>query len=96
MEAIVESEIGVPISKAFEAFEHASVAAASLGQVHYARLRDGKPVAVKVQRPGIRKLIVEDLGALMENRRVSRQPYTVGGAIRISQDVGRVPKEPVA
>lgn len=66
VEAIIESEIGVPISKAFAAFEHTSAAAASLGQVHYARLRDGRPVAVKVQRPGIRKLIVEDLDALME------------------------------
>jgi predicted unusual protein kinase regulating ubiquinone biosynthesis (AarF/ABC1/UbiB family) len=66
VEAIVESEIGVPISKAFSAFDQASAAAASLGQVHHARLRDGRPVAVKVQRPGIRKLIVEDLEALME------------------------------
>jgi ubiquinone biosynthesis protein len=66
VEAIVESAIGVPISKAFSEFDQTSAAAASLGQVHHARLRDGRPVAVKVQRPGIRKLIVEDLEALME------------------------------
>jgi ubiquinone biosynthesis protein len=66
VEAIVESEIGVPISKAFSEFDQTSAAAASLGQVHHARLEDGRPVAVKVQRPGIRKLIVEDLEAMME------------------------------
>ena len=39
---------------------------ASLGQVHRARLRDGRPVAVKVQRPGIREQILEDLEAYKE------------------------------
>jgi len=66
VEAIIDAEIGVPIPKAFASFGQAPTAAASLGQVHHARLRDGRPVAVKVQRPGIRKLIVEDLEALME------------------------------
>lgn len=66
VEAIVEDEIGVPISKIFREFDRVSAAAASLGQVHHARLRDGRPVAVKVQRPGIRKLIAQDLEALME------------------------------
>ena len=42
------------------------VAAASLGQVHRAALRDGRRVAVKVQRPGIREVIVKDLEALAE------------------------------
>ena len=42
------------------------MAAASLGQVHRARLRDGRQVAVKVQRPGIRDAMVEDLEALEE------------------------------
>ena len=40
------------------------VAPASLGQVHRASLRDGRAVAVKVQRPGIRKTIADDLAAL--------------------------------
>ena len=42
------------------------MAAASLGQVHRAALRDGRRVAVKVQRPGIREVIVKDLEALAE------------------------------
>jgi ubiquinone biosynthesis protein len=42
------------------------IAAASLGQVHRATLRDGRPVAVKIQRPGIRRRILDDLDAFAE------------------------------
>jgi ubiquinone biosynthesis protein len=64
VERIVESELGVRISKAFLEFESVPIAAASLGQVHRARLRDGRAVAVKVQRPDIRERVLEDLEAL--------------------------------
>src|SRR5499427_2170231 len=64
VEHIVSSEIGGRISKLFARFETAPVAAASLAQVHRAEMRDGREVVVKVQRPGVRKLIVEDLEAL--------------------------------
>jgi ubiquinone biosynthesis protein len=63
---IVEEELGVRISKAFQEFNPKPVAAASLSQVYHARLRSGREVAVKVQRPGIRKIIVEDLDAFIE------------------------------
>ncbi len=65
-EKIVEEELGVRISKAFQEFDPKPIAAASLGQVHRAVLRDGRKVAVKVQRPGIRKQIAEDLEVLQE------------------------------
>ena len=64
VEAIVSEELGTRLSKAFESFDPKPVAAASLGQVHAACLRDGRPVAVKVQRPNIRGRILEDLEAL--------------------------------
>jgi len=66
VEEIVRAELGVRIGKAFAEFEAVPLAAASLGQVHRARLRDGRPVAVKVQRPRIRERIAEDLEALRE------------------------------
>ncbi len=66
VEQIVSSEIGLRLSKAFQFFEAEPIAAASLGQVHRAALRDGRLVAVKVQRPGIRKIIAGDLEALEE------------------------------
>ena len=61
---IVESDIGARVSTAFAEFEDVPVSAASLAQVHRARLRDGRRVVVKVQRPGIRETIEEDLEAL--------------------------------
>ncbi|MGE5440224.1 MAG: ABC1 kinase family protein, partial [Bacteroidota bacterium] len=64
VEQIVQDELGVRISKAFMEFNPEPMAAASLGQVHKAKLRDGRPVAIKVQRPGIRETILHDLGAL--------------------------------
>jgi len=64
VDAIVSHELGVRISKAFSNFETKPLAAASLGQVHRAWLRDGRAVVVKVQRPGIREIIAEDLDAL--------------------------------
>ena len=61
VEQIVTDELGVRISKAFESFDQRPLATASLGQVHRARLRDGREVVVKVQRPGIRPRIIDDL-----------------------------------
>jgi predicted unusual protein kinase regulating ubiquinone biosynthesis (AarF/ABC1/UbiB family) len=49
VEQIVASELGVRISKAFSFFEEKHLAAASLGQVHRAALRDGRPVVVKAR-----------------------------------------------
>jgi ubiquinone biosynthesis protein len=66
VERIVSAELGVRISKGFSEFDVKPLAAASLGQVHRAVLRDGREVVVKVQRPGIREQIVPDLEALNE------------------------------
>ena len=78
VQAIVESELGVSINKAFAWFEREPLAAASLGQVHRAELRDGRPVVVKVQRPNIAKQIAEDFAALEEIARFLRR-YTQMG-----------------
>ena len=64
VERIVGEELGVRLSKAFSRFDPEPLASASLGQVHRAALRDGREVAVKVQRPGIRGRIAGDLEAL--------------------------------
>ncbi len=66
VEQIVTAEVGTKISKAFSRFDVEPIAAASLGQVHYAELRDGRPVVVKVQRPGIREQIADDFEVLGE------------------------------
>ncbi|HSD72609.1 MAG TPA: AarF/ABC1/UbiB kinase family protein [Thermoanaerobaculia bacterium] len=66
VERIVTEELGARISKAFAEFDAAPLAAASLGQVHRAVLRDGRVVAVKVQRPGVREQIADDLDTFTE------------------------------
>jgi predicted unusual protein kinase regulating ubiquinone biosynthesis (AarF/ABC1/UbiB family) len=64
VERIVMQELGVRISKGFARFDVTPIAAASLGQVHRAALRDGWPVVVKVQRPDVRRQIAEDFEVL--------------------------------
>ena len=64
VERIVTTELGGRISKLFLEFQTQPSAAASLAQVHRATMRDGRAVVVKVQRPGVREVIVEDLEAL--------------------------------
>src|SRR5687767_10769712 len=66
VERIVEEELGARISKVFDTFEAVPIAAASLGQVHRAALRDGREVVVKVQRPNVRARVREDLDVFTE------------------------------
>ena len=66
IEETVTSEIGARISKAFVSFDATPAASASLGQVHHAVLRNGRRVAVKVQRPGVREQVVEDMEVIEE------------------------------
>jgi ubiquinone biosynthesis protein len=66
VERIVTEQLGVRISRAFASFDATPLASASLGQVHRATLRDGREVVVKVQRPGIKERIAEDMEALAE------------------------------
>jgi ubiquinone biosynthesis protein len=58
---VVEQDLGRPLEEVFEHFEHAPIAAASIAQVHAARLRSGEDVVVKVQRPTIRTQVSADL-----------------------------------
>ncbi|HUF92069.1 MAG TPA: AarF/UbiB family protein [Candidatus Limnocylindria bacterium] len=66
VERIVNAELGARMSKAFADFDPEPMATASLGQVHRATLRDGRRVAVKVQRPGVREQVAADVEALAD------------------------------
>ena len=59
--AQIERELGVRISKLFAEFDDAPLGSASLAQVHRAVLRDGREIAVKVQRPDVEIQILQDL-----------------------------------
>lgn len=64
--AVIAEDLGQPVSVAFAEFDPVPLAAASIGQVHAARLQDGTEVVVKVQRPGVDHLIAEDLAILTD------------------------------
>ncbi|NET68060.1 MAG: AarF/ABC1/UbiB kinase family protein [Moorea sp. SIO1G6] len=64
VEQIIQEDLGKPIKELFSGFDPIPLAAASLGQVHKAQLRSGEEVAIKVQRPGLKKLFTIDLQIL--------------------------------
>ena len=60
----VEDDLGVPLEDVFAEFAETPIAAASIAQVHVARLRTGEEVVVKVQRPDVSRLVHDDLRAM--------------------------------
>ena len=64
--ALVEAELGIRPEEIFAAFEPEPLAAASLAQVHQAKLWGGEEVVVKIQRPGVEQKIETDLEILRE------------------------------
>ncbi len=64
--ALVELELGKDIYALYRDFDPSPIAAASLGQVHKARLHTGEDVVVKVQRPGLEKLFDLDVKAVRQ------------------------------
>jgi ubiquinone biosynthesis protein len=63
-EAVIDQELGHRRTEIFQLIDSTPVAAASIAQVHLGRLADGSEVAVKVQRPGLRKRFEADIRAL--------------------------------
>lgn len=61
VQAQIETELSASLATLFSEFDEAPVASASVGQVHRARLHDGREVAVKVQHPGIERAVESDL-----------------------------------
>jgi ubiquinone biosynthesis protein len=84
----VETSLGKPLEDIFDDFDHEPIAAASLAQVHRARLKDtGDNVAVKVQRPNINDIIKSDLyildviAGLIHDRLEAMRLYNLPGLV---------------
>jgi len=75
----VESELGKPVSELFEYLQEKPYAAASIGQVHRARLHDGTDVIVKVQYPGVDESCDSDLKQL-------RMALKLGGLLKMPKE----------
>ncbi|NNN04326.1 MAG: AarF/ABC1/UbiB kinase family protein [Elusimicrobia bacterium] len=65
-EGIIETELDARVRNIFRSIDRRPLASASLAQIHRAVLRSGKTVAVKVQRPGLREIIADDMAAIGE------------------------------
>jgi ubiquinone biosynthesis protein len=70
VKAVIEADLGKPLGELFAEFDERPVAAASVAQVHRARLADGREAAVKVLRPGVRRQVERDRAILIGLARV--------------------------
>ena len=66
VDKVLTDELGRPVGQVFSHVDHDPLASASLGQVHRATLLDGRPVVVKVQRPGAAEQVHTDLATLSD------------------------------
>lgn len=64
LRAQIEAELGRPVEELFAELDPEPLASASIGQVHRARLTDGRQVAVKIRRPGLEEVVELDMGLL--------------------------------
>jgi ubiquinone biosynthesis protein len=89
---IIESELGMPISKAFARFDPEPLASASVAQVHAAELHDGRQVVVKVLRPDIEEGIYSDIGLLYELARIAEKFWPDARRLRATEVVAEFEK----
>jgi ubiquinone biosynthesis protein len=82
----VRRDLGRPLEEVFSEFEPRPVAAASVAQVHRARLTDGTEVAVKVLRPSIRRQVERDSAVLLFGARV----LALSPRLRLNDPVGHL------
>lgn len=85
---MIEHELGASLHKIFPDFDERPLATASLGQVHRGNLRDGRQIVVKVQRPGIREQLDDDLEALSQLAEAVTKYSKFGRQYQLNQIIG--------
>ena len=90
--ATLERAYGKPVDQVFLSFEREPVASASVAQVHFAALPDGRPVAIKVLRPGIGEIIDHDLGLMQTAAMLVEKLWSDGKRLRPRAVVGEFEK----
>lgn len=89
---VIESELGAPVSELFDDFEEVPFAAASIGQVHRARF-SGKPIAVKVQYPGIEDVLASDISTVGLIAKMSTLGFAMDGGALVEELESRILEE---
>lgn len=92
VKAIVEAELGRTLDEVFAHFDSEPLAAASIGQVHRARLMDSSEVVVKVERPGVERIIEADLEIMLHLASLAERyldGWEVHRPTRIVEEIGR-------
>jgi ubiquinone biosynthesis protein len=90
--AIVEVAYGRPVGEVFERFDEDPLAAASIAQVHTAKLRSGEEVVLKVVRPGVRARIERDLEVMHVLARLAHDYSKEGYRLRPTEVVAEYEK----
>lgn len=93
---IFEEEIGVPVSKAFASFDDEPLGCASLAQVHRAVLREGREVAVKVQKPEVAAQVRSDLDVLRSFANAADKFTPLGRRVRFADWLNEFAKTLIA
>ncbi|MBC7232435.1 MAG: AarF/ABC1/UbiB kinase family protein [Chloroflexi bacterium] len=83
--AELERELGAPAQDLFAHFEAEPIASASIGQAHRATLKNGETVIVKIQRPGIERVIEADLDLLRRQARFLEHRLALAREYRLSE-----------
>jgi ubiquinone biosynthesis protein len=90
--AILDRVYGKPVDQVFQAFDRTPIASASVAQVHFATLDDGTPVAVKVLRPDIAKVIDKDVGLMYAGATLMEKLWSDGKRLRPREVVAEFEK----
>lgn len=90
--AVIEDELGAPVSKLFAWFDPQPLGSASIAQVHQAELHDGRQVAIKVQKPDVAAQLRSDIGVLRSFATAADHLTRVGRKVRFSDWLGEFAK----
>ena len=93
--AVFETEIGVRMSKVFDSVDEVPIGSASLAQVHRAVLRDGREVAVKMQRPFVAEQVRMDLDTIASFAGKADRITDIGRRLRFARLGARIPQDAV-
>lgn len=89
---IIAASLRKPVTELFAELEAEPAAAASIAQVHFGRLLDGREVAIKIRRPGLRRIIDQDLGILAWLAELAERYSQEGRRLRVRAVVSEYAK----